>query len=51
MYEGPARPRIETEYRRAPARRSVLGERPDRVALWAFVMGIVVMIAAWILAT
>jgi hypothetical protein len=46
MYEGPARPRVPTEYRRAPARRSIFGERPDRVALWAFVMAVVMMVAA-----
>jgi len=44
MYEGEARRRTQTEYRRT--RRSSFVERPDRIAMWAFAMAIAMMIAA-----
>ena len=44
MHEGSARSRTQTEYQRQRPRR--LAERPDRVALWALVLGIVMMVAA-----
>jgi rare lipoprotein A (RlpA)-like double-psi beta-barrel protein/putative peptidoglycan binding protein len=53
MYEGIARSRAETEYRRGqlatpPARpvRDRPLRRPDRIALWAVVMAVVAMVAA-----
>ena len=45
MYEGPPRPRAQTEYRRRqPEPR--YARRPDRIALWAVAMAVVGMIAA-----
>jgi rare lipoprotein A len=54
MYEGTARGRVETEYGRRhsgppegsrPTRERPL-RRPDRIAFWAFALGVVAMVAA-----
>jgi 3D (Asp-Asp-Asp) domain-containing protein len=52
MYEGTARQRVETEYGRRQARsgnrpsRERPLRRPDRIAFWAFALGVIAMIAA-----
>src|SRR5256885_17183864 len=54
MYEGTARERVETEYGRQQSRppggdrrtRERPLRRPDRIAFWAFALGVIAMIAA-----
>src|SRR2546423_15073981 len=54
MYEGTARERVETEYGRRQSRppggdrrtRERPLRRPDRIAFWAFALGVIAMIAA-----
>jgi len=44
MYEGSVERRTTAEYRR-PRSRSWVDSRPDRVAMWAFAIAVVAMIA------